>query len=88
MNNREFVRWGAAGAWAHLLGVPDDVVRERCRRLPMVLCRVADPKDPERTVIAEAYAEPDVRKALSNQKTYLSHLRDLFADSHLERPNV
>jgi len=54
----------------------------------MVLCRVADPKDPERTVIAEAYAEPDVRKALSNQKTYLSHLRDLFADSHLERPNV
>lgn len=58
--------WGTIRGWSRKLGIPEEVLMERFQGLPTQLCRTRDPDDPECEVVADAYAEPDVREALTD----------------------
>jgi hypothetical protein len=66
MSDEELVLWGTIHGWSQKLGIPEDVLKERCKDLPMQLCRAKDPADPEYEIVTEAYAEPDVLQACAD----------------------
>lgn len=59
----EQVPIGTIRGWSDLLGIPEEVLRERLAGAPSQQCLAALPDDPEFATVQEGYAAPDVFEA-------------------------
>jgi len=66
MSEGDTVRYATIRGWARKLGIPEDVLKQRCRGLPRLDCSLVDPKHPDFHVMGQSYAEPDVRTACAD----------------------